>query len=229
MPPIARLVCNRNGWTTPSGTDCKFQDNHGFLHEAIYGFGFEEWLFRGFNFTDENQEKWYLGYLQGIDNQADGYEANHLFLSTNLYPNQNAICPQHTKRIVGKLNLCKKLTIHEKEIAHNILFDINQVQQFPNLLRNELENGLLHDVRLQQALNSFDDHLANNNLFNVKFNSAQRFNLPNENINWNYLQWPHGIIHHIPDNFQLAHIANDQINDYLAMNGGFIQQVLPAL
>jgi hypothetical protein len=230
MPPIAKLVCNRNGWESPSGIDCKFQGLHGHLHEAVYGFGFEEWLFRGFNFIDNNQEQWYLGYVQAFDNINEGFEINTLYVSTNLYPNQNNICLNQTKRIVGKLNVCKKLTLQDRINAHNDFFDLNGMPQLPLLLRNELEATLIGDNRLEQALASFDEHLFDNNVFNVKFSSAQRYNLPpNEHTNWNFLEAPHGIINHIPENFTLNNIANDLIIEYIAANGGFIPQVLMPL
>lgn len=45
MPYIAKLVCNRFGWTVPSGLDAKSDNIQSGLFEARFHFGFEEWLF----------------------------------------------------------------------------------------------------------------------------------------------------------------------------------------
>ncbi len=58
----ARLSFNINGWSHPSGTIGKSRNN---IHERIYGFGFEEWLFnKSFLTKDEKGSVWHFGYLK---------------------------------------------------------------------------------------------------------------------------------------------------------------------
>ena len=71
---IAKLVCNHKGWISPSGVDCK--STYRGMFEAR-GFGFEEWLFRGFH-QYINGEKYYLGWIQAFNNMYDPKGRVHL-------------------------------------------------------------------------------------------------------------------------------------------------------
>lgn len=59
MAKIAKLVCNRLGWTVPSGLDAK-SDNVAYgPFEAQVHFGFGEWLFNEKDFIEIENTQYY--------------------------------------------------------------------------------------------------------------------------------------------------------------------------
>ena len=61
---ITRLSFNINDWQGVSGSIGKSRNQ---IHEHIYGFGFEEWLFNdSATMVDEKGVKWHYGYIEGI-------------------------------------------------------------------------------------------------------------------------------------------------------------------
>ena len=64
MAFYCRLSYNSNGWQTPSGFNGKSTNPNN--HEFDYGFGFEEWLFNGRRFKDDNGKNWHIGYVDPL-------------------------------------------------------------------------------------------------------------------------------------------------------------------
>jgi hypothetical protein len=69
---VARLTWNNNGWVKPSGRRCK--STTGGLHEAIHGYGHEEWLFDKSKLVGE----FHYGFLEPIRKHQGTY-ANKTF------------------------------------------------------------------------------------------------------------------------------------------------------
>lgn len=57
---LARLSYNTKRWTKPSGPEGKSKSQ---IHEHIYGFGFEEWIF---NEKFKDKDGYHFGYIDGI-------------------------------------------------------------------------------------------------------------------------------------------------------------------
>lgn len=205
MAHITKLVCNHIGWTSPSGGDCKSLSPHLFEHN---GFGYEEWLFRGFHQTI-NGENYYLGFIQGFQNHANANQIGtiDIYLSTTLYPDRGN-CLTNTKRIIGKLEECSYFSPFENPAIANGFFDENNVHVGIGLLANEAHG--LFDIQQRP--------------FNVKFKRGFRYQVPAANQKWNFLNVPHGIIQYLPDNFVLEHqIPENFIDQYLLLNGNMPQ------
>lgn len=67
---IARLCWNDNGWVMPSGHHGK--SKHVGSHEAVYGYGHEEWLFD----TSKLINGYHYGFLEPIRKQHAAFEGN---------------------------------------------------------------------------------------------------------------------------------------------------------
>jgi hypothetical protein len=221
MPLLARLVNNRLGWEKPSGVDCKAINPDAPLFEVQYGFGFEEWLYDPTHHAPVDGENYYFGYLQGF-HQPEHLIDNEIYLFNEMYNHGNALCMVQTKRIVGRISGVEVINQD----------DFNQIQNHIDdwsvIMRQQLEQALAGHPNIDAALNMFDAHKENNELFNVKYLIGSRFNLPRHNQNWNILNINHGIQQVFPGNFQIANIPQNLIQEYLALNGGRIPQVLNA-
>ncbi len=149
----ARLSFNTNGWQRPSGSIGKSTNP---IHEHIYGFGFEEWIFnKTFTLMDLKGYKWHFGYIEGIHkNYRIGDEQQPLKLFT-------IDARTKLRYIVAEINEWKKITPEESTIL---------IEQYPNLIEQlEIDIGAIHN---QFALGKFHQHVNNENgyqLFNVKF------------------------------------------------------------
>ncbi len=150
---ITRLSFNTNGWNQPSGTIGKSRRP---IHEQIYGFGFEEWLFnKSFVDIDDKGVKWHFGYIEGIHkNYRIGDENCTLQLFTIDASTRN-------RYIVAEINEWKKLSPDDSTnlINHKPVL-INQMNNDLNLLANP------------NAIGKFLQHRNNQNgyqLFNIKF------------------------------------------------------------
>jgi hypothetical protein len=140
-----------------------------------------------------------------------------------MYPNQFGTCDQATKRIVGYLQGVEVISDQEYNHMEDTFFE------WKVIMREELNQALINDNRLAFALNKFDEHWRNRRLFNVKYISAGRFTLPDQNTNWNYLNVNHGIQLQLRNKFILSNIDNEMINEYVNLNGGNIPQILAPL
>jgi len=212
MPHIAKLVCNRFGWTTPSGLDAKSDNAEYGPFEAQVHFGFEEWLFNREHIITIEEGEFHFGFLECFNNNQNipfPNENEELFLFTQLYSNNENPNQLNTKRVVGKVHFHRAVN---QEIYQTILL------QHPGIverMRNELEATLINSPVLIGALNQFDLAAQDNKLFNFLFFAPRRFNLPHEGVNWEYLNVPHGNQQLLPNNFGLNHLGLDVINDLL--------------
>lgn len=154
MPIInTRLSFNTSGWNQPSGTTGKSRSP---IHEQIYGFGFEEWLFNK-SFVNINGEgaKWHFGYVEGIHkNYRLGDENCTLQLFTIDARTGN-------RYIVAEIKEWKKLSPNDST---------NLINQTPVLI-NQMNNDLI-PLANPNAIGKFLQHQNNQNgyqLFNIKF------------------------------------------------------------
>jgi|GEM_PF-6761783 len=221
MPLVARLVNNRLGWESPSGIDCKCVNPNAPLFEVQFGFGFEEWLFDSTHHAMIDDQNYYFGYLEGF-HQQEHLIGREIYLFNEMFNHGNATCTVQTKRIVGCL--------HGVELINKIDFQQvqNHINHWSKIMRQQLQIALLEHPNAAAALNEFDEHNVNNELFNVKFKIGRRFNLPANNQNWGYLNINHGIQQLLPNNFGVVNIAQNMVHECIALNGGHIPQILNA-
>ena len=221
MAYIAKLVCNRLGWTLPSGLDAKCDNIQSGLFEATFHFGFEEWLFNEGHIITIGEEEFQFGFLECFNNNQNipfPNENDELFLFTQLYSNNNNPDQLNTKRVVGKVHFHRAVN---HEIYQTILL------QHPGIverMRYELEAILMNSPVLNDALHQFDLAAEDNKLFNFLFFAPRRFPIPNEGHNWEYLNMPHGNQQLLPNNFGLNHLGIVVINDLL--NNQHIPQLI---
>jgi hypothetical protein len=221
MPHIAKVVCNQLGWTVPSGLDAKSDNAEYGPFEAHYHFGFEEWLFNKEHIITIEEGEFHFGFLECFNSNQnipfpDLYD--ELFLFTQLYSNNNNPNQLNTKRIVAKVHFHRAVN---HEIYQTILL------QHPGIvtrMRNELETILINSPVLIDALHQFDLAAEDNKLFNFLFFAPHRFAIPNQGLNWEYLQMPFGNQQLLPNNFRLNHLGIVIINDLL--NNQHIPQLI---
>jgi hypothetical protein len=148
-PIITRVSYNTNHWLTPSGPDGKSRNP---IHEQIYGFGFEEWLFNNLLVREDG---YHYGYIEGIHkNYTNGDEKHPLHLFTINERNRN-------RNIVAEIGTWKKVDFQESA---------NIVNQFPIVI-NQMNNDL-NLLENPNAVGKFIQHQNNQNgfqLFNIKF------------------------------------------------------------
>lgn len=161
---ITRISFNTNGWGRPSGIDGKSKSP---IHEQVFGFGFEEWLFNSTFITKESDGSiWHFGYIEGIHKNYRQGDEN--------YPLQLFTIDARSKEryLVAEIRDWKKLNPLDST------FLINQNPILINQMRNDL-------VPLQNpnALGKFIQHQYNQNgyqLFNIKFkNFSYCYNINN--------------------------------------------------
>ena len=208
MKDIALLVCNHKGWVRPSGRDCK--SLYAGLFEAR-GFGYEEWLFRGFNQIIDG-EKYYLGWIQAFHNNSiPNIRMKELYLSTNIHASD--YCLKSTKRMIGKIEECSFFSHNDYNKINKTFFDENNNETNITCLKSELSKaGFKYD----------DSYIP----FNVKFKKGYRYPIPNTNSRWSYLSSPPGFIGMLPSNFVLNTMNDNSINNYINLNGE-IPLILP--
>lgn len=223
MELIARLVHNSLGWTKPTGTDGKDTKILSPYFEAKYGFGFEEWLFKGSYKCMFNSQGHYLGFIEiGKSDDRQAFDGYPVYLFTETFSNEDKNSTQQTKRLVGCLNGCGLITPEEIELVGKL-----QYERWYKEMKNELSEALMHDDRRNSALERFDEEFEKKNLFNIKFTSAQRFALPKTGKTWSYLQIQKGAISALPDNFTISKFDSNLIKETISKNYGYIPQVLP--
>jgi hypothetical protein len=147
---ITRLSFNTNGWTQPSGATGKSRNP---IHEQIYGFGFEEWLFNKTFITKEiNGVIWHFGYLEGIHKNYRPGDEN--------YPLQLFTIDARTRNryIVAEIKEWQKLDPNDSKIL------INQNSK----LIDQMQNNLI-PLANPNALWKFMKQQSEYQLFNIKF------------------------------------------------------------
>jgi hypothetical protein len=147
---ITRLSFNSNGWHHPSGAIGKSKNP---IHEHIYGFGFEEWLFNKTLITkDIDGAIWHFGYIEGIHkNYRPGDENFPLNLFTIDAITRN-------RYLVSEIREWQKLDPNDAKIL---------ISQNPNFI-NQMQNDLI-PLANTNAISKFLQHQNDNQLFNIKF------------------------------------------------------------
>jgi hypothetical protein len=153
---IARLSFNTNGWQSPSGLTGKSVNK---IHESIYGFGFEEWLFNK-NFVDK--DGYHFGYIEGIHKNFQ--------VGDNVYPIELFTIDKRTRKryLVAIIKVWHSLSTTESSIL------ISNNLELINLMKADLQT-----IDNLNALNKFNQHLDNHNsyqLFNFKFKDVEYLN-----------------------------------------------------
>ena len=205
MPYIAKLVCNRLGWTVPSGLDAKSDNTEYGPFEAHYHFGFEEWLFHENHSVELEDGRYFFGFVECFRNNRNFNPIPQLHLHTQLFSNAANPNQVNTKRYVGFLS-------GVEPISEDVYATI--IESHPGIvarMRNELITALAIDPILHAALYEFDEAAENQELFNCLYVRRNRYHTPVEGQNWEYLQIQQGLQKHLPNNFRLTEIGQDII------------------
>jgi len=214
MAKIAKLVCNRLGWTVPSGLDAK-SDNFDFgPFEAQVHFGFEEWLFHKNHYVELEDVRYFFGFVECFRNNRNFNPITRLDLFTTLYANAQNPNQVQTSRHIGYLSGVEPIS----ETIYNLILATHRgiVQR----MKDELSLALYNDPVLPAALIEFDQATNDRELFNCIFIRRNRRKPPREGRNYDYIRIPHGPQQHLPGNFQITEIpqsviANLENNEYI--------------
>lgn len=218
MPQIAKLVCNRLGWTVPSGLDAKSDNAEYGPFEARFHFGFEEWLFNEHHTIELQDGKYYFGFLECFRNNRNFNTIDCLHLFTQLYSNSYNINQVNTKRYIGYLTSVEP-------ISDGIYNQI--IHEYPGIvdrMREELRNTLVNDPVLPLAIEEFNEALVKRELFNCLYLHRNRHKIPHFPQNWEYLRIPQGPQQYLPNSFRITDINYDNIQKL--QNNQHIPQVL---
>jgi hypothetical protein len=218
MLHIAKLVCNRLGWTVPSGLDAKNENTQSQLFESGYHFGFEEWLFNKAHQATLNGKIRNFGYIECFKNSNEF--PNEIYLTTKLYKNSNYPNQQEKQRLIGKLTGVERLT------DNNFRSIFLQHENLITTLEGDLRNALGTSPKLNAALGVLRNAKDERWLFNVKYQNAYRYNLPEENENWDYLVTPNGYNQTLPKNFSIKKLESDQIKALLDANSLDMEKII---
>ncbi len=205
MAYIAKLVCNRLGWTVPSGLDAKSDNVEYGPFEAQVHFGFEEWLYNETHSIELEDGRYYFGFVECFRNSRNFNPIAQLHLFTQLFSNSANPNQVNTKRYVGSLSGVYPIT---KDVYAQI---INSHPGIVDRMRKELITALANDPVLQEALVEFDEAAENQDLFNCLYVRRNRHRKPAVAHNWEYLQIQQGLQKHLPNNFGLTEIGQDFI------------------
>ena len=217
MPQIAKLVCNRLGWTVPSGLDAKSDNSEYGPFEAKFHFGFEEWLFNEHHTIELSDGKYYFGFLECFRNNRNFNTIDCLHLFTQLYSNALNLNQVNTKRYIGYLTSVEPIS---DDIYNQI------IQEYPGIvdrMREELSNALVNDPVLPLAIEEFNEAVVKRELFNCLYLHRNRHNTPSNRKNWEYLHIPQGPQQHLPNSFRIKDISYDNIQQL--QNNQHIPQV----
>lgn len=205
MAYIAKLVCNRLGWTVPSGLDAKSDNVEYGPFEAHYHFGFEEWLFHENHTTELEDGHYFFGFVECFRNYRNFNPISQLHLHTQLFSNASNPDQVNTKRYVGFLS-------GVEPISENVYATI--IESHPGIvdrMRKELSAALGNDPVLQAALAEFDEAAVKQELFNCLYVRRNRHRAPAEGRNWEYIHITQGLQQYLPNNFRLTEIGQDII------------------
>jgi hypothetical protein len=206
MAKIAKLVCNRLGWTVPSGLDAKSDNVEYGPFEAQVHFGFEEWLFHENHSVELEDGNYYFGFVECFRRNRNFNPITRLDLFTTLYPNIQNLNQIQTSRHIGYLSGVEPIS----ETTYNIV-----LASHPGIIqrmRDELSSALVNDPVLPDALIEFDQAALNRELFNCLYLRRNRRNPPREGQNYDYVNIPRGPQQHLPGSFQLTEISQNVID-----------------
>ena len=207
MPLLAKLVCNRLGWTIPSGMDAKSGNAEFGPFESRFHFGFEEWLFNENHSIEKDGQTCHFGFVECFRNNRMLQLADSLHLFTELFPNLGNPNQVQTKRYVGYLVDVR--SIDEATYDHILQTHPGIVQR----MRAELSAALANDPVAVAALAAFDTAAEEQMLFNCHFVHGKRYNPPAEGRNWDYLVIRHGLQQYLPNHFADTNIGPDTIQE----------------
>ena len=152
---LARLTNNQNGWQRPSGRPHKSGNVGGNAFEAIYGFGFEEWLFC----PEHNVDGWQYGYVQSI---GPNHKKHPLYLYTfEFQANGN-----------GPANRLAVAVIWDwKYISDWPDVDVTMIGNWRESMIMDVQNVLANDAVLEQGIAQINQHSEGhpNTLKNIRF------------------------------------------------------------
>jgi hypothetical protein len=205
MTYIAKLVCNRLGWTVPSGLDAKSDNTEFGPFEAHYHFGFEEWLFNEQHTIDLEDGSYFFGFVECFRNNRNFNTISQLHLHTQLFSNTASPNQVTTKRYVGFLSGVEPIS---NDVYTKI---INSHPGIVDRMRKELITALANDPVIQDALTEFDKAAVERELFNCLYVRRNRLRIPAEGRNWEYLHIQQGLQQHLPNNLRLTEIGQDII------------------
>lgn len=195
MAYIAKLVCNRKGWTIPTGLDAKSDNVEYGPFEAHYHFGFEEWLFNDHHAINLNNSDFFFGFVECFNQDASINNIDILHLGTEIFR------PMTTQRYIGYITDVSRLSEEEYRTIQ---------EQHPNIIdrmREELIQVITNEDVLENSLSIFNRAAENGLLFNCKFRQRYRYNCPPENTNWHYLTHPYGVLGQLPKSFSISTIS----------------------
>jgi len=207
MPSIAKLVCNRLGWTIPSGLDAKSDNVEYGPFEAQVHFGFEEWLFNETHSIELEDGRYYFGFVECFRKNRNFNPINRLDLFTTLYPNVQNPGQVQTSRHIGYLSGVEPISA----TTYNLILTAHPgiVQR----MRDELSIALVNAPVLAAALIEFDQAAVDCELFNCLYLRRNRRKPPREGQNYDYVNIPHGPQKSLPDNFRLTEISQRVIEE----------------
>jgi hypothetical protein len=207
MAYIAKLVCNRLGWTVPSGLDAKSDNFEYGPFEAQVHFGFEEWLFNETHSIELEDGRYYFGFVECFRNNRNFNPISRLDLFTTLYPNFQNPEQVQTSRHIGYLSGVERIS----ETTYNLILTAHP--GIAQRMRDELSISLVNDPVLHAALIEFDQAAIDRELFNCLYLRRNRRNPPREGQNYDYINIPRGPQKHLPGNFQLTEISQSVIDE----------------
>ena len=169
---VARLTHNKKDWKTASGPEHKSGDvaNENPAFEALYDFGFEEWLFDERHQVDSYQ----FGYIQNL---SDGHQINPILLHTLKF-NQDRSGPAK-RLLVGLIRAWEYVDNSESENTTERIPECEQV------MREDL--NVLHGMfNLPASFNQLHIHALHGDphrpLFNIRFRPSDLSYCYRENI-----------------------------------------------
>ena len=152
---LARLTNNQNGWRRPSGRPHKSGNAGGNAFEAIYGFGFEEWLFC----PEHNVDGWQYGYVQSIGPNHRNYP---LYLYTfKFQANGNGPTERLAIAVINKW----------EHISDWTDADIAMMSNWSEGMERDVRSVLANDAALEQGITQINQHAEGNpnTLKNIRF------------------------------------------------------------
>ena len=140
---ISRISYNSRGWQGPTGEASKLEHKDSF--NRLFGFGFEDWLFRG----DWELDSWRYAFIQGVNKQGRKYEGTPLDLT--LY----TVLPDKRRRFVANIYEMECLSVQQSEEALDQFRQNGWLQQMENeILAVQGQPTALHDK-------TYTEHLLN--------------------------------------------------------------------
>lgn len=182
---LARITWNINGWTQPSGRIGKTKNE---THEAVHGFGHEEWLFDGETVIDGYK----YGFLEPIHKAKDKHEGEKYNIT--LFT-RNAI-----DKITYWVTTLENVEVLSRKEAENILKEYKRRGWFKKM-KADLKQEKLDPKSLDRWVKE-DSSM----LFNIKFDARQLSKLGSDLVqveNDSEIPSFHYVLMSLPDGFRI--------------------------